>query len=526
MDSLHTLMSRWVRETPDAAAVVDESRTLTYGALDAESNRIGRALRTLGLRPDDRVCLLVPKSALAVSAILGVLKAGGVYVPLDGAGPAARTAKVIRDSMPQWIIVHPAFDALVEECRSELGDDLPGQVFSLRQDELVTLDSAPLPASQPPSGLAYIIFTSGSTGVPKGVQITHAGAVHFIRWLVDHFGIGPEERLSGHPPFHFDLSVLDVFGALAAGAELRLVPEAANFLPHRTASFIRDHRLTQWTSVPSVLTWMERRDAVRPGDFPDLRRIICSGDVLPTSVVAYWLRRLPHITIVNTWGATETSVLSSFHELREAPADPQVPIPIGKAVPGEELAVLRPDGSRAAVGEDGDLCIAGPGLSPGYWRDPEKTARAFRYFPTANGQRRWYITGDHGHVDESGTFHFHGRADRQVKSRGFRIELDEVAVAVNALPDVAEAAVVALPVAGMEGSQLHAACTLRTGVAKEPAGLRDALLKRLPEYMVPVRWHFVDEVPKSPNGKIDNRAVETIIRSQMGLPEPGAPAVP
>ncbi|MET8139913.1 amino acid adenylation domain-containing protein [Sphaerisporangium sp. NPDC005288] len=517
MESLHTLMSEWVRKSPDSTAVVDEAGALTYGELDAESTRIARALCARGMRPDDRVCLLIPKSTLAVSAILGVLKAGGVYIPLDGKNPALRTSQILKTSAPHWTVVHPAYEDLITECTTLLGDETPGQIFPLLRSELAAVDSTPLPELRGLSGLAYIIFTSGSTGSPKGVQITHSGAVHYIQWLVDHFRIGPDERLSGHPPFHFDLSVLDIFGTLAAGAQLHLVPDEANVLPHRTANFIREHRITQWTSVPSVLTGMERRKVVHPGDFPELRRIICSGDVLPTSVVAYWLQRAPHITIVNTWGATETSVASSFHELREAPSDLQDPIPIGKAVPGEELAVLHADGSRAAVREPGNLCIAGPGLSPGYWADPEKTAQAFKHFPSPDGQKRWYVTGDRGYVDESGTFHFQGRTDRQVKSRGYRIELDEVAVAVNALPEVAEAAVISLPVAGMEGSRLYAACAVRPGVKEDPTALRAALLKRLPEYMVPTGWYFLDDIPKSANGKTDNQAVEKVIKSLSGV---------
>lgn len=517
MESLHALVSERVRKSPDTTAVVDESGSLTYAEIDAESTRIARALRARGMRPDDRVCLLVPKSTLAVSAILGVLKAGGVYIPLDGKNPALRTSQVLKTSAPHWTLVHPAYSGLIAECTALLGDETPGQILPLLRDELATADSTPLPELRGPSGLAYIIFTSGSTGSPKGVQITHSGVVHYVRWFVDHFRLGPDDRLSGHPPFHFDLSVLDIFGALTSGAQLHLVPDEANLLPHRIANFIREHRITQWTSVPSVLTGMERRNAVKADDFPDLRRIVCSGDVLPTSVVAYWLRRVPHITIVNTWGATETSVNSTGHEVREVPSDLQEPIPIGTATPGEEVAVLHADGSRATVGEPGDLCIAGPGLSPGYWADPEKTSQAFKYFPSPDGQKRWYVTGDRGYVDESGTLHFLGRTDRQVKSRGYRIELDEVAVAVNALSEVAEASVVALPVAGMEGHRLYAACTLRSGVKKDPASLRAALLNRLPEYMVPTQWYFLDDIPKSANGKIDNQTVKEIVRSRSGL---------
>ncbi|MDX2525277.1 amino acid adenylation domain-containing protein [Streptomyces europaeiscabiei] len=514
MEGLHTLVSDRAQRSPDATAIVDESGALTYGELDAESNRIARVLRGRGLRPDDRVCLLVPKSAPAVVVMLGVLKAGGVYIPLDGAGPSAHIAKTVKTSEPQWMVVHPKYAHHVDELRNASASGSAIRTLLLDAAELAAADSTPVPTLPTPSRLAYIIFTSGSTGVPKGVQITHDSVAHFSGWLRKQFGIAPGDRLSGHPPFHFDLSVLDIYGALTNGAQLHIVPEQANLLPRRTADFIRDSQLTQWTSVPSTLIGMEQRDVVRPGDFPHLRRVLWCGDVLPTSVAAYWMRRLPHVTFVNLYGPTETTVASSFYVLPTATVDQRQPLPIGRAIPGERLGIFRPDRSRAAVGEVGDLCIAGAGLSPGYWRDPERTSRAFAEIPTAGGTERWYVTGDFARVDETGFFHFHGRSDRQVKSRGYRIELDEVTAAVNELPDVAESTIVALPVSGMEGRRLHAACVLRPGVELNPAALRDALLKHIPAYMVPTRWHSLEEIPRTSNGKADHAAVEKMLQDQ------------
>lgn len=515
MESLHEPISRHARRRPDATAVIDESRAMSYGELEALSNRMARILRARGLSADDRVCLLVPKSAVAIAAMLGVLKAGAVYVPLDGAGPVARTARIVQMCSPHWLLVHPEYAALAQDCARHARGPLSRRVLRLDDPELVTGDDASLSAIPTPSGLAYIMFTSGSTGVPKGVQIRRESVAHFSRWLVGHFGIGPGDRLSGHASFHFDLSVLDIYGALTAGAELHLVPAPAAALPGATASFIRERRLTQWTSVPSVLVGMQNRDVVRPGDFPDLRRVLTCGDVLPTTAVEYWMRRLPHVTFVNLYGPTEATVASSFHTLKAPPADLGEPIPIGRAIPGERLAIFRPDGRQANIGELGELGIAGVGLSPGYWREPERTAVVFRDLPSAGRLERWYLTGDRARVDESGVFHFRGRADRQVKSRGYRIELDEVTAAVNALPEVAEATVVAVPVGGAEGRRLHAVCVFRAEDGVDFARLRTSLSKYLPAYMVPSEWHRLEEMPRNTNGKIDHRAVEEIIRLSL-----------
>ncbi|MFC4585716.1 amino acid adenylation domain-containing protein [Sphaerisporangium corydalis] len=519
---LELLVSAQAERDPGARAVVDGAAECGYGELENRANRLARALVDQGVGPGDRVCLMVPKSVSAIVAVLGVLKSGACYVPMDTASPARRLGRVLRRCGPCWVVADPGVSGLVAGCLDEAGpSSVRGVLWLGPVPEDFTAPAAvrppvvPVglddgPAEPPPvrgdaGDLAYIMFTSGSTGEPKGVPVTHASVRHFTSWANTRFGLGPGDRVSGHAPLHFDISVWDVFGALTSGARLYLVPPHANLLPSLTADFLRRTGLTQWFSVPSVLVQMARRDVVAYGDFPDLRRLIWVGEVFPAAAVRYWMERLPHVELTNVYGPTETTIASSHHTLTSVPGPGAPPVPIGRAIPGERLAVLGADLAPLAPGVVGDLHIAGAGLSPGYWRDPAATAAAFREAP---GGERWYRTGDLAAMDAEGVFHFHGRADRQVKARGHRVELDEIAVALGRVRGLSAGAVVAVSGDGFEGTEICAAYVPVPGGGRGPAELRAELAGTLPPYMVPTRWLVLDSMPMTPNGKTDHRAIE------------------
>jgi non-ribosomal peptide synthetase component F len=301
---------------------------------------------------------------------------------------------------------------------------------------------------------------------------------------------------------HFDLSFFDVFATFAAGAELHLVPVELNLLPNKLADFIRTSALTQWFSVPSVLTYMARFDVVRHGDFPALKRLLWCGEVLPTPTLVYWMRRLPHVQFTNLYGPTEATIASSYYTVPSCPDDLHAALPIGTACEDEELLVLDESLGPVPQGEGGDLYIAGAGLSPGYWRDPERTNAVFVRHPQ-NASTRIYQTGDLARVGDDGLVYFLGRADSQIKSRGYRIELGEIETALNAIPGVQESAVVALGTGGFEGTAICCAYVPADGVSLTPACLRRALRDQLPSYMMPARWLAFDQLPKNANGKVD-----------------------
>jgi acyl-coenzyme A synthetase/AMP-(fatty) acid ligase len=271
-----------------------------------------------------------------------------------------------------------------------------------------------------------------------------------------------------------------------------------------------------------VLTYLTRFDAVRPGDFPELRRLLWCGEVFPTPALQYWMERLPHVTFTNLYGPTETTIASSYYTVPTPPADPEQRIPIGAPCPGEELLIL--DETRAPVpqGEVGEICIRGVGVTLGYWRDEEKTARAFLPCPDRPGERM-YTTGDLGFRGPDGLVYCVGRADSQIKSRGHRIELGEIETALNTLPEIGQVAVVARRIDGFGGVDICCAYVPRNGVELTTRQVREGLSRLLPKYMLPVRWQRLAELPRNANGKIDRVALVELFDVEAA-PDGRAPA--
>jgi amino acid adenylation domain-containing protein len=515
---LQTAITERAGARPEALAVLSPDGGLTYGELEAASNRLAHLLQELDCRRGDRVGLLMPKVPTAVTGLLGVLKADAAYVPLDPAGPPARLARMLEVCGCHSILAAGRTGALLRaalECAAlerppllgwlDAGAPADGDLTpAFTAADLAAVPASPPAAANCESDLAHILFTSGSTGTPKGVMITHRNVLQFLEWAWGHFRIAPSDRVSQQPPLHFDLSTFDIFGTLGAGAELHLIPPSLNLLPHKLAQLIRRARLTQWFSVPSVLNLMAKFDVVGHGDFPELRRVIWCGEVMPTPTLIHWMHRLPHARFTNLYGPTEATIASSHYTVPRCPAHEQEPIPIGTACAGEELLIL--DGAMRPVttGEIGDLYIRGVGLSPGYWRDPEKTHSVFLSYPAGtDSAERIYRTGDLARRGADGLIYFAGRKDHQIKSRGYRIELGEIETALSALPELRESAVVAVQSAGFEGWMICCAYVPVRGRSLDPQHLRQRLARLLPGYMLPGRWVRCDALPRNANGKAD-----------------------
>ena len=541
------LLQNWVGRQaelrPDARCIVYGSESLTYAELEQRSNQLAHLLRQSGCQKGDRVCLLLPKSPGAILGMIGALKAGCMHVPIDSASPAARNLRILGSCEPRCILAAGPVVSLLDEFLAD--DRFRGRIsvgwLEARKPEpknfqpaFVNADLQSVPAhpisQEGDSGdPAHILFTSGSTGTPKGVVITHANVIAFVTWALKHFGIDHTDRFSGHTPFHFDLSTFDIFGTLAAGAELHLVPPGIALVPPKLVEFIRNSRLTQWFSVPSVLNYMAKFNALRQDDFPLLRRVLWCGEVLPTPALIYWMERLPHVRFTNLYGPTEATIASSYWDVRQCPKNAQEPIPIGQACGGEELLILDDDLQPTPPGEIGNLYIGGAGLSPGYWRDTEKTAAAFlpdprpatvpRAAKVSTDDDRLYRSGDLAWRDQCGCIYFVGRADAQIKSRGYRVELGEIETALNSCEALDECAIVAIPSENFGGWMICCAYVARQGASLNQSMLRNHLEKLVPAYMLPVRWMPFPALPKNANGKIDRpRLKDLFLATEQQVP--------
>ncbi|WP_424889141.1 amino acid adenylation domain-containing protein [Streptomyces sp. XH2] len=511
-----TLVTRFAEHlaaTPDATAVVFEGRALTYRELDDLAGRLARALAAAGAGPDRVVAVAVPRSAELMTALLGVLKSGAAYLPLDLDYPAERLAYMIEDAAPVCVVTVAA----------EAGR-LPatGGVPVVLVDEVTGPASqapAPLPAAGP-GHAAYVIYTSGSTGRPKGVVVTHEAIVNRLDWMREAYGIEPADRVLQKTPASFDVSVWEFFLPLVSGAAVVLARPGGHRDPDYLADLAARSGITTAHFVPSMLTAFtaaaEQDEAIRTG-FAGVRRVFCSGEALPAAAVDRFAALWPHIELHNLYGPTEAAVDVTYHRTEPGAGV----VPIGRPVWNTRLYVLDAALRPAPVGVPGELYLAGVQLARGYLNRPGLTASRFVADPFSGSGARMYRTGDLVRRRADGAVEYLGRTDDQVKVRGFRIELGEIEAALTALPGVAQAAVTARPLAPGGAPQLVAYAVPAAGAAPGAQELREALAGRLPEHMVPAAVTLLDALPLSVNGKLDRKALPEPARAAA---RPAAPA--
>lgn len=532
---MRRLLQHWLSEQaqrrPEAVALAFKGQRVTYGELDNWTNQLARLLVASGCQTGDRIALLVPKSVHALVGILATLKADCAYVPMDTASPPVRIARMLDVCESRVVLATSATSRLLREAlaaaqlqplprvgwmETEPPQD-PGFELACTWADAATFSTHPPDSGRASHEMAHILFTSGSTGIPKGVVITHANVIQFVEWATDYFGTSSTDRISCHPPLHFDLSTFDIFGTLSAGAALHLVPPELNMLPQKLAQFIRDTELTQWFSAPSILVHLAKFDAVRSGDFPSLKRLLWCGEVFPTPSLIYWMKRLPTgVTFTNLYGPTEATIASSYYRIPHCPQDERAAVSIGQPCAGEDLLVLDEQLNPVAQGSVGELCIRGVGLSPGYWGDPEKTNAVFLQNPhSSDPTERIYKTGDLARIGDDGLLYLVGRADSQVKSRGYRIELGEVEAALNTVSTVRECAVVAVHTDGFEGNEICCAYVPADGAGVSPQELRREVARLLPNYMIPTRWLALERMPRNQNEKVDRRQLKEAFQEEL-----------
>ncbi len=483
---------------PDAPAVRDEAGAVTYRELRAAVERQSTALVAVGVRPGDRVALTLERSVAEVVAVLAVLRCGAAYVGVQAGLPPAVRAEVLRVARPAAVLTDP----------DRVGE-LPGvPVLVAGPDGGPGTGPVAPAAPADPDRPAYVGFTSGSTGLPKGVQVLHRGVV---RMAVAPPYVPPEstERFLRLAPLAFDASTLELFVPLVAGGTVEVYP-ARPVVPAELAAFLADRGVTgAWLTAGLFrLVADDRPEAFRP-----LRHLLTGGDVVPPDQVRRVLAACPGLLVSNGYGPTENTTFTTVHHVRD-PAAVTDPLPIGRPVRGTDVVVTDEAGVRLPPGAVGELCTLGPGLATGYLDAPAETARAFVTGP--DGRRR-YRTGDLVRWDESGRLRYLGRRDRQVKVRGYRIELDAVTAVLRAHPAVRDAVVAVTP----DPADQRLVAGVVTG-GDRPAGLVPALrayaADRLAPQEVPGLWAVVDRLPVTGNGKVDVRRLVELARGASPAP--------
>lgn len=503
---------------PTHPAVEEASgSSVNYAELDHLSDRVRDRLRGQGVRRGDRIGIYLRKSVDAYATILGAMKAGAAYVPIDEAMPFWRSAFITNDCGVKVLVLDRSLTAAwrVEAQRLgpvpsllELGGTGGGQGLRVALDRAEAAHPAPCTANVPVGGddLAYILYTSGSTGTPKGVMLTHTCATSHVDWCTEVFAPTEADRFSSHAPFHFDLSISDLYVPLKHGATVVLFDAEQGKAPLGLAALIAERRVTIWYSTPTVLRVLAEFGKLEQHDLSALRYVLFAGEVFPAKHLRAVKALVPHAKFFNLYGPTETNVCT-WYPVPDVVEEGRVePYPIGRACSHFRARVVDERGHDVDRGARGELVIQGAGVLKGYVNDPDRTSAAF--LVDADG-RRWYRTGDIVIEDADHVLAFLGRRDRMVKRRGYRIELGEIEAGLYRHREIKEAAVVARKDA--QGDvRIMAYLVLEPGRNRSEIRMRAFCAKTLPGYMMPDAFRFLDALPKTSTEKLDYERLSQI----------------
>lgn len=484
--NLSDLVIESARKQPQALAVRSPEQNLTYGELDGLANRLSRALSQLGVKQGSRVGIWLDKSAVAIALMQGILRLGAAYVPIDPLSPVLRAATIVRDCQLSAIVTS---NSRAEQLLKDDLADTKCLIIDRSWKDILSFSEEPIERlPQDPHELAYILYTSGSTGKPKGVCISHQNALAFIQWAAEEINPQSTDRFSNHAPFHFDLSVLDIYVAFLKGACVCLIPEGISYIPQRLVKFLIQEKITVWYSVPSVLVLMILHGDLLEVTEHSLRIILFAGEVFPIKYLRQLREQWQGIRLLNLYGPTETNVCTYF-EVKDIPEEQTASIPIGKACSGDKVWGVNHEGKEISVGEEGELMVSGPTVMLGYWGQPPQ-------------ENKPYATGDIVRLQDDDNYALIGRIDSLMKVRGYRIEIGEIEAALLSHVDIIEAGVC---VAGKGMAARLLAFLVTENRTLSLIDIKQYCSSRLPRYMIVDKIHFLESLPRNRNGKIDRK---------------------
>jgi amino acid adenylation domain-containing protein len=502
------------RFNPQNIAVECLDEKLSYSELQKKSNQLANRLIELGVRPGARIGIYMDKCLETAVAVYGILKAGAAYVPLDPSAPASRLVEIIADCSIEILISHENKQKRllkinqtsdrtliflgVTENSNLLGCYSWQWVYQNENHSIPQVDVIE-------SSLAYIIYTSGSTGIPKGIMHTHHSCLSFARWAATEYGLEARDKIGNHSPLHFDISIFDWFASIVAGASIILIPDEYTKMPASYSQLIEQTQITVLFTVPFALIQLSLFGILEQRDMSSLRWIIFGGEPFVIKHLYRLTQQLPNVTFDNMYGPAEVNGCTHYTIVNLQETDHS--IPIGRQTQIVQTLVVDADDKEVSVNDIGELLVRTPTMMQGYWARPDLNQQAFHQqieteYYDGYYKKVFYRTGDLVKIDNSGLIWFMGRKDRQVKVRGYRVELDEIEAILGTHQYVEEAAVYAVK-RDDQPVEIHGAYTLKSDVMLQTSELIKFLKGRLPNYSVPAKLTNVQAFPRTTSDKID-----------------------
>lgn len=503
MNSIACLLETAARRWPQNIALEDQNGTLTYAQLRQLARRAAAALLQKGVTRGQPVAVYLPKSNGCVVSFYAALYCGVPYSPLDFTAPAERIRRTLENLLPPVLITD-------QEGRDKLAELLPPECEILDYESLTEAQRDEAPVEQAlrdtvDTDPAYIMYTSGSTGVPKGVVIPHRGVLDYAAWIAETYSITEETVIGLQSGFHFDNSVFDLYASVLTGARVLIIPEILFMYPIKLMEFVKEKHVSCVFWVPTVMNSVANCGVLEQIELPELKTVVFAGEVMPNRQLNIWRKALSHCLYSNLYGPTEITVDCTCYMVDRA-FDDLEPLPIGYARPNMRVVILRDDGTEAAAGETGELCVIGSQLALGYWNNPEETARAFTANPLNQAYyEELYHTGDLAYKLDDGLIMYVGRKDSQIKLRGNRIEMGDIENAARTLPGLTNACAV------FDAANEQIVLFAETDRKLNRRMVNLELGKLLPKYMLPGQLVCLTQFPLNANRKIDRVALKAML---------------